>query len=376
MHAPRKIVHVVLSMDVGGLERVVLDLAREGQSRGQRVSIICLERPGMLAPQVQAAGIPLWCVDKRPGLRCDVVGRLRGLLHQLRPDIAHTHQVGALFYTGLAAWKMCGLGVVHTEHSQRYAEHFRTRLLACLANRFAHRVCCVSRDIADRMRADRVAPSCKIVVVANGIDTGRMPEPIHAAALRRSLGIPAGVPVIGTVGRLAEVKRQDALLRAFAVVQASIPEAHLILVGEGPLRGALEKLGAALQLDHVHFVGYQSNPEPFYRLLTTFALTSRSEGMPLAILEAGAAGAPVVATRVGGVPEVIIDGQTGSLVDPGDERGLAEAILRYCRDPELGRRTGAAARQHIEAHYSCRAMADNYESQYLQTLTREHRRAS
>jgi glycosyltransferase involved in cell wall biosynthesis len=365
-----KVTHLVLSLDVGGLEHVVLDLAREGRRLGQRVEVLCLERPGTLAARAGEMGVPVYCVHKRPGLRLGCTGRVKALLRERRPDVVHTHQIGALFYGGPAARRAGVPVVVHTEHGKHYARR-RTCWLGWLAGRHAARFVCVSRDIADDVLAHRIVPRRKVVVVPNGIDTDRFRAARDDGTLRRELGIPAEAPVIGTVGRLTEVKRQDLLLRAFARVRQQLPAAHLLLVGDGPLRAGLHRLAGELGLEgRVHFAGYQAEPERYLALLSAFALTSRSEGMPLAVLEAWAAGVPVVASRVGGLAELIEDGHTGLLFDRDDEAALAGALLQVLGQGRLAGELREAGRQKVEDAFSRRRMADTYQGHYLQVLSR------
>ncbi len=366
-----RVTHVVLSMELGGLESIVLDLVREGRRAGQSVAVVCLERPGVLAEQVEAQGGRLACIHKPPGIRLEVFGRLGRLFRELRPDVVHTHQIGALFYAGPAARRAGVPVVVHTEHGKHYDHRRRTRWLGRLAARGAARFFCVSADIAAAVGAHRIAPPGKIRVVPNGIDTTRFQEENEAGAVRQSLGIPANAPVIGTVGRLSEVKRQDLLIRAFQQVRARLADAHLLLVGDGPWLGRLRELVAGLGLaDSVHFAGYQAQPAPYLQAMDLFALTSQSEGMPLAVLEAWAAGLPVVATRVGGLPELVDDGRTGILVAFGDDAALARALGDLLADPATARRLGAAGRDRVEARYSLRRMADEYQRHYNELLGR------
>ena len=190
--------------------------------------------------------------------------------------------------------------------------------------------------------------------------------------MRRSLGIAPEANVIGTVGRLTGVKRQDRLLRAFAQVRARRHDAHLLLVGDGPLRDDLralaEHLGIAAQ---VHFAGYQSQPERYFAAMDVFALTSDSEGMPLAILEAWAAGLPVVASRVGGVPELVSHGQTGLLCYPEDRADLAKSLHDLLIHRERAAQLGEAGRQAVEARYTLRRMAETYQRHYTTLLGRK-----
>ena len=166
--------YVVLSLDVGGLERVVLDLAREGRALGQGVSIACVERPGALADEAREMGVAVACAGKRPGLRPATVARLRSILRELRPDVVHTHQVGALAYAGPAARLAGGIPVLHTEHGKHYGSRARTRLLGRLAAGFASRFACVSADIAGE-------------VVRRGVERAHDLRPWAPAVLRAQL---------------------------------------------------------------------------------------------------------------------------------------------------------------------------------------------
>jgi glycosyltransferase involved in cell wall biosynthesis len=374
---PLRVTHVVLALDTGGLERIVLDLARVGHDHGQDPSVICLERPGTLAAQVETLGTPVLCANKPPGLRYGTVNRVRELLRQLKPDVVHTHQIGALFYAGLAARREEVPVIIHTEHinnvakSRSLSKKIRTRLLWALAGTFADRFCCVSDDIAEAVTAHGTVPRRKVSVVLNGIDTAVFDSHGDCDSLRRSLGIPRGVPVIGTIGRLNEVKRQDLLIRAFAKIAKQDPKPQLLLVGDGPAFDALRQLAVALGLsDRVRFAGYQARPEHFLHLMDIFALTSRLEGMPLAILEAWAAGRPVIASRVGGVPKLVTAGLTGLLFDSGDEAALSEAMSLLLASPDEARRLGEAGREYVRSRFDLRVMAGAYEQHYRDLLAR------
>jgi sugar transferase (PEP-CTERM/EpsH1 system associated) len=365
---PLVVVHVVLSLDLGGLERVVLDLTREEIGLGQRVAVICVEQTGRLAPQAEALGARVFCVHKPPGFRLGTIGRIRAVLRAIDPDIIHTHHLGALFYTG-PAWRC---PIVHTEHGKLGNESRRRRCLLRLAAGFTTRFIGVSGDITEEAVAKRIVPRRKAAVLPNGIDMTRFADRGGRAAVRDEFGIPAGAPVVGTVGGLREIKRQDRLIRAFARLRERIAGAHLLLVGDGVMMDALRELAEELGLGAcVHFTGYQSDPARFYQALDVFALTSDSEGTPLSVLEAWATGLPAVATRVGGLPELFEDTRAGILVEPDDEAGLASALAALLVNPERSRALGEAGRKRVEQRYSLRRMADGYQDHYLEVLTRE-----
>jgi glycosyltransferase involved in cell wall biosynthesis len=364
--------HLVLSLEIGGLERLVVDLAREGQRQGQRITVACVERRGRLAPEVEALEIPVLCADKPPGVRPRTVLTLGALMRRARPDVIHSHQITALFYGGLAA-RACGIPVVHTEHGKHYTGSGTSRWVGRAAGWQAARFLCVSQEIADGVRAMRVAPASRIGVVVNGVDLTKFNRCSTAVAdaLRATLGIPRAAPVVGTVGRLAEIKRQDLLLRGFARLRERRPDAHLLLVGEGPVGDDLRRLAADLGLsDSVHFAGYQGQPESYLAVMDVFALTSRSEGMPVAVLEAWAARVPVVASRVGALPEMIESGRNGLLFDFADEAGLVRLLETCLGDRALADGLRAAGHADVEARYSLAAMARAYRREYETVLRR------
>ena len=377
MPEPLRVTHVVLSLDFGGLERVVLSLAKASRGLGQDVALLCLERTGTLAPQVEAMGVPLACVAKPPGLRWETADRVREVLRRFRPDVVHTHQMAALLYAGRAARRE-RVPVVHTEHAnvaarraKSWARRLRTGLLWRYAGRYADRFCGVSRDVVAAAAAYGTIRRRKLAHVPNGIDTA-----VFAAAeadrpaARAALGIAPDAPVVGTVGRLAEVKQQGVLIRAFAQVLPAFPAARLVLVGDGPLWAELEELAGSLGLGGaVLFAGYRPNPERYLAAMDVFVLPSRAEAMPLVIPEAWAAGRPVVATRVGGIPELIEDGKTGLLVEPGDVGGLAVRLRQLLADPPLARALGRAGRESARTKYDVTAMAGAYDRTYRELLT-------
>jgi glycosyltransferase involved in cell wall biosynthesis len=379
---PLRVTHVVLSLDFGGLERVVLSLARASRDLNQNLSLLCLERPGTLAPQVEAMGIPLACVDKPPGLRWDTTARVREVLRRFRPTVVHTHQMTALLYAGLAAQRE-RIPVVHTEHnnvashrSRSWVRRLRTELLWRYAGRYADRFCGVSRDIIETAGAYGTIRRRKLIHVPNGIDTTAfVAVEAERPAVRAALGIAPDAPVIGTVGRLAEVKQQGVLIRAFTQIIPSFPTARLVLVGDGPLRSELEELAVSLGLGGVIlFAGYQPNPERYLAAMDVFVLPSRAEAMPLVIPEAWAAGRPVVASRVGGIPALVEDGKTGLLVEPGDVGGLAARLRQLLADPRRAQELSRAGRALALARYDVTTMAGAYDHIYCELLT--HRRIS
>jgi glycosyltransferase involved in cell wall biosynthesis len=267
--------------------------------------------------------------------------------------------------------------IVHTEHGKHF-DRGRTRWLGRLAGLAAQRYFCVSADIAAAVVGQKVAPARKVVVVANGIDTARFAKPGDAASLRQQLGIPASAAVIGTVANLREVKRQDVLIRGFAKLgEFGGCKPHLLLVGDGELRTELSQLADLLGVaDRVHFAGAQSNPERFLHVMDVFALTSRSEGMPLSVLEAQAAGLAVVASRVGGLPELIEHGRNGLLFEAGDVEALAKCLNELLARPQAASGMGSLAQQRVRERFDLAVMAETYQRHYQELLARREERGA
>lgn len=371
------VLHVVLSLDPGGLERVVIDLAREAPSVSQRASILCIERSGELARQAEAV-TKIHCASKGPGLRWSVVDKIRSILREVRPDIVHTHQAGALFYlTAISRGLMPVLA--HTEHSNRFrlCLTVRERLtyfsILALAGPRTDRIFTVSEDARRSILRAHVISQRKLFTVPNGINFDRFQQDVSPdPTLRQTLGIPAGSFVLGNIGRLSETKRLDILISAFATLSTEFPASHLLLVGDGPslpeLQNQAVKLGIA---NRVHFTGFQPNPELYLRMVDVFVLTSRIEGMPLAVLEAAASGVPVIASRVGGLEEMSNDGRSILLYEFNDSDTLLFRLRRLIIDGAFRKELADAGREHVVATYSAARMARDYNKHYAQLI--EHR---
>ncbi|MEL1263982.1 glycosyltransferase [Pseudoxanthomonas putridarboris] len=370
----RHVAHGVLSLDLGGLERLALALARRGREHGHRVSMICIDRPGRLADDARALGAEVHSLDMA-GNRSEATARAAELFARLRPDVLHTHQIGALWHLGRAARRQGAMAVVHTEHSDHAAlasglrNQLKSRLWWHRAGRLPDRFCCVSEDIARSVRRWRTVPGEKVCVVDNGVDTALYADRAPREPLRASLGFANDQRVIGTVGRLNEVKRQDLLLRAFARIVPEYPQARLLLVGDGPEREALQDLTRSLGLaDRIVFAGYQPRTEHYLAAMDVFALSSRHEGLPLALLEAWASGLPVVSSAVGGIPQVVRHGHNGLLFDSGDEAGLAATLARLLDDPAAAAGLATAGRGTVEASHSLERTAERYDAHYRAAL--------
>ncbi|HFC53014.1 MAG TPA: glycosyltransferase [Gammaproteobacteria bacterium] len=372
--SPIKVVHAVLSLDCGGLERLVLHLCKEGVRAGDRVSVLCLDRAGDLAEEVLQTGAEVVSLERRPGLMSlSEAMRLRKILGSLNPDIIHSHQMGAALYVGTTTLTMRRPPMIHTEHGNHDYHSLRQRLLGYVAFCTMDRIYCVSQDIADNLTGHHLVSKARLTVQANGIPLPTDRELRTNRLTREQLGIDQQATIFGTVGRLAGIKRQERLLDAAATLAGKGRNLHLILVGEGEQRGMLENRAAELGIEHlVHFAGFQRDPASYISLLDIFILTSDSEGMPMALLEAWAAGKPVIVTAVGGLPELVKEGETGLLVPPGDHERLVGAMESLAGDAEYRRRLGNAGRSLVAKRYSAERIAATYRDAYVSLLQRRN----
>ncbi|MFT3773572.1 MAG: glycosyltransferase [Minicystis sp.] len=365
---PVKIVHVVLGLDVGGLERMLLRLLAH-TDRERFAPVVCaLDAPGVLAPELGRLGVPLAQVRRRPGIDGQLPLRLARWLRREGARIVHTHNPSPHFYGALAARIARGPRVVHTKHGRNAPEVPRKVLLNRIAAKLSDRVVAVSDDAAGvALDIERVSPR-KVVTIRNGVDTKEFRPGRDAAAARAALGIPAEGFHVGCVARLAEVKDHGTLLQAFARFRASRPDAHLTFVGRGPEQPVLEARAAEPDLrGAVTFAGERGDVAPLYAAFDVFALASRSEGISLTLLEAAAAGLPIVATRVGGNGEVVADGRSGILVPPADPIAFAAALSAVAASPDRAA-LGAAGRARVEQRFSAERMARAYHDLYAELL--------
>ncbi len=356
------IVHVLSSYGVGGQERVALDLAIGQKQRGHDVRVLSLAPApdGAMAAEFAEAGISVGRVPKHGGLDPTLVPRLARELRKRKVDIVHTHNPLPLIYGALAA-RLVGAAVIHTKHGVNPGSRGH-RMLRRAAARLTHAFVAVSDTTEAQAREQRDAPPGKLHTIPNGIRLDRYAPDLEARAeVRVELGL-GDAWVIGTVGRLDEFKNQALLVRAMAPHLSST--VRLVIVGDGDSRPAVA--AAVAQLPEPRWVvmtGRRMDVPRLVHAFDVFALSSKSEGLPLVVPEAMAAALPIIATAVGGLPSVIDDGVTGFLV-PVDEAALSAALGTLVADHELARTMGAKAREVALARFSHDRMVDAYLALY------------
>ncbi len=356
-----RVLHVVPNLVPYGLQRMVAILAARADRSRFEISIVSLydEEPGSLAAQLQSEGVRVFHLGKRRGLDVRMFGRIAKVLRQVRPDIIHTHNY-VLRYTLPATLAFRTRLAVHTIHN--VADHEVDGLGVWLqrhAFRGAVHPVVIAESAAESF--ERVYRMPRPALILNGIEVARYSRP---RAPREN-----GDVRFVCVARFFPQKNHRDLLAAFAAGPARMPHCRLWLAGDGYLRPELEQqareLGIAAQ---VEFLGRREDVAGLLAECDVFVLASLWEGNPLSVMEAMAAGLPVVVTAAGGVPELVESETHGMVVAPGDVPALAEAMLRVARDPALRQAMGDAGAAHARARFDYGRMVEDYEALYEQLM--------
>ena len=388
-----RILRIIARLNVGGPARHVVLLNAGLQGRGHQTllayGVVDASEASLEAPAIES-GIPLARQERlvsrvRPGSDLRALIALVRLIFREQPDVVHTHtakagmpgRLAAVAYNGTRSRARRAL-VVHTFHGHVFEGYFRPGISALVvrAERWLAHATDIIVTISPRQKADitgrfTVARAEKTVVVPLGLQLEQLlAMPAGAPDLRGAIGAATGDVVVGFAGRMVKVKDLPTLVRAFARAYSTVPALRLVLAGNGPERAAVEALAGDLHVSHrVHFLGWVDDLPRFYSTLDVFALSSVNEGTPVAAIEAMAAGRAVVATSVGGVPDVVEHDTSGLLVPPRDADALGAALARLAADRELRAAMGAAGRARAMERYSHLRLVDDIERLYVKGLT-------
>jgi sugar transferase (PEP-CTERM/EpsH1 system associated) len=371
MTTPPLIVHLLHSLDLGGMENALIARLNRMPDHAYRHAIVSLTRVNPeMALRLRRTDVETIALRKPPGLGIGMHRELHRVLRRLRPDVLHAYNLAAMEYAPAA--RVAGVRVcVHGSHGREADDPDGTRPAHLLLRRAMTPFydCCYanSRAMLAWLREQVRVPEHKSCYLPNGVDLARF-VPQHRPAQGRRI-------VIGMIARMQSVKDPLNLFEAFLLLRERLPHLRerlqLALVGEGPLRTELRARVVQAGLGEcVWLPGDRRDVPDLLESFRVFALPSVAEGMPGAVLEAMAAGLPVVAARVGGLPEVVEDGVTGRLVRPCDPRALALALEPYVLDAALAQHHGSAGRARVEQHYSIDAMVDAYRQMYDRLLQR------
>jgi len=353
------IVHTVSSLRFGGMEQFVVRLATVQRRRGHKLAVLAL-RGGPLEEAARQAGISVWTLSN-PNRMIRFLSGV-GRIARARPDIIHVHNPTSLHYA-CGAKVLCGAKLVLTDHGQcagveRMPGKWEAGRVDMLVS--------VSGDVGARHKT-MFGASGRHTVILNGFEFS--PPQKDREEVRRELDLPPG-PTGIVVARVEPVKDHETLLRAFSLLRQQGCAANLLVVGDGADRNRLEALMPELGLgpDRIRFLGFRTDVPDLLGAADFFVLSSLQEGLPLAVLEAMGQQLPVVATSVGGVPELVSHREHGMLCPTRRPDALAEAMKELIQDPPLRRRLGEAGAQRVRADFSFERMAGRYEDLYRSLL--------
>jgi glycosyltransferase involved in cell wall biosynthesis len=369
---PATIVYIVFSAVHAGAEMVLLELVTGLDRTRYRPVVVTLAGPGPLSAKFQDIGVDIHHLGMTHLAQAPfTLWKARQLMRRLQPAIVH----GVLFYGDLTARLLRLLGVAPHVVSAVHSTYVGGRwpeLAMRVTDRFTDAVTAVSRTVADAQIAAKSVFPKKVSIIENGIDFSRFvaPPAQELTNLRRRLGLTPEDRVLLCVGRLAPEKNHALLLRVFGRLRRSVPRAKLLLVGSGeldaPLRALTKELGLS---ESVVFAGPMSPVGPVFFVAELFVLASWLEGLPLVVLEAMAAGCPMVLTAVGGIPEVVHDGRTGLVVPPNDEAALERALLRMLEaSPDQRQAWARAAHEEARLRFSMERMVERTQAVYDRIL--------
>lgn len=360
--APR-VLQVVLSLAPGGTERLVIELVRRSRASAP-MAVCCLDVMGRWGEELRTEGIEVHALGRTPGFHPSLAGRIAAAATAHRATVIHAHQYSPFVYSALARLWHPRLRIVFTEHGRLSdaPPSSRRRMANRVLSRLPFESYAVSSDLK-RHIVDEGFPEREVGVIYNGIDLGPLPPPEARHAVRSELGVDTDTFVVATVARLDPVKDLATLIAATAALNSQ-RRGVLLVIGDGPERATLER--AAKEADggaSVRFLGHRDDARRWLAGCDAFANSSISEGVSLTILEGMAAGLPVVATAVGGTPEVV-DESCGILVPARNVSAMTAALQTVATSPEQRAALGAAGRQRVETRFTLDRMVRDYNEVY------------
>jgi glycosyltransferase involved in cell wall biosynthesis len=364
------VTHFVENLNRGGLERAVIDLIRAQVALGYSCQVVCLFERGTLADELGDFGVPVHTCGKRRGFDTKALARARRHLKAHATEVLHTHNATAHYHAVLAALGLPIRSTINTRHGMGALDSTSRREWLYRRSLFLTDAVVTVCEAAKReLRRNDLVPAAKLVAIANGIRVERFAaaDAPTRARLVSALGLSPGTRLIGTVGRLARAKNHAGLIAAFANVAERIPDCALVIVGDGELRSELAAQVRGLSLQRrVFLLGDRDDVGDLLCGFDIFAMSSLTEGYSIALLEACAAGLPIVATDVGGNSEIVHEGINGKLVPAGSSAPLAQALCDLLEDRAGSAEMGRHGRAWALEQGSFTAMAARYDALYAQ----------
>lgn len=357
-----KVLHIEAGRHLYGGARQVQYLLDGLQQAGVENHLIC--PPDAEIGDAAVTSAKVWRVAMKGDLDLGQFWRLRRIMRQIEPDLVHIHsRRGADLFGGLAA-RWAGVPVILS----RRVDNPEPRWLVARKYRLFDRVVCISRGIEQVLR-DEGVPASKLRHVSSAIKVADYQQPCGRAEFLTEFGLPDNAIVGAVIAQLIRRKGHRYLIQALPEVLKAQPNLHLLWFGQGPLRDELEQqVNAAGLAGHIHFTGFREDLPRWLACLDLLVHPADMEGLGVSLLQAGAAGVPMIGSRAGGIPEIVLDGQTGLLIESGDVSALTDALRRLATDAELRKQLGQGAAKHVAEHFDVRAMVAGNLAVYRELL--------
>jgi len=370
-----KVLHVTLAMEVGGIENLILNIVKSINRQKFELSVACLDSGGQLFREIQNLGCNGFILGRRPGLDMKLIIRLAKIFRRNGYHVIHTHNQASHFYAGWASLLARTPVLVTTEHSRhyinsKYRRSLEKRTLALITDKWIM----VSNELFNATVSVDKIQAKKVVVIHNGVDVEHFSEAKskgieYATRLRKELGIPNDAKIVIMVARLHPIKNHAVMLRAIAHANKIITNIHAILVGDGELKQDLQVLSSRLGLSkNVHFLGFRQDIQNLLAISDVFILCSKSEGLPLSLIEAMAAKIPVIITNSANRAELVRHGVNGIVVE-NSYLAIAEALCELFDGRLDYRRLVENAYKFVSTKYSLKSMVKKYELIYEKLLS-------
>jgi glycosyltransferase involved in cell wall biosynthesis len=367
---PIKVLHVTFDMAIGGAQQVIRQLVENRDKDQFEIDIVCIDgQMGELGEILVEQGVIVTLLKREGGFDFNLVRQLMNLVNRNGYQIVHCHQYTPYVY-GLLASLFTRAKVVFTEHGRFYPDYgtWKRKLINPMISLFTSKITTISKATKDALVQYEKFDQSKIEVIYNGIADMSQIE-VKENKLKQQFSIPASTVLLGTISRLQPIKNQAMIINAFKKVNEQNKNTHLLIVGDGEIRGRLTKLVSDLSLEaSVTFTGFQKNPYRFHKIIDVFLLSSFSEGTSMTLLEAMACSKPCVVTDVGGNPEVVAHNITGLVLPSNDICAFVEGILKLVSEQKLADRYGTAGRERFLEKFTSAVMLRNYERIYLDSL--------
>jgi len=361
-----KIMHILNSFSVGGLENGVVNLINGMKEERYFHVICCIRSLGPMIDRIERKDVRLYCMNSKPADRFMAL-KLRKLIKEIKPDIVHTRNWGTI--DGIIAGKMAGIkSIIHGEHGREAinigVDEWKKNLFRKIILTRISCVIAVSENLRQWLVKRIGVTESKVVKIINGVDTNKFKPAANRERAKGKIGLDPQIKLIGTVGRLDPVKNYSMFIQALKRAGMVKEQLKTIFIGDGPERQSLERMVHEIGLNNVLFLGEQRNVIPYLQAMDVFVLPSLTEGISNTILEAMACGVPVIATKVGGNPEIVEPEKTGVLIESRDTNALAEQLRDFCNNGTKWEKFGIAARNAAEDKFSLARMIEEYEGVY------------